>query len=73
MAGYRERYGKEASCGDEIAQALAGIKGDDLANLAERNDINLVERWGHLNPGQQRMCLGNVLRTRVRRGEKIAL
>jgi hypothetical protein len=69
MAQYRARYGREASCGDEIATKL---KGADLEKVAERNDIDF-SRWGHLNPGQQRMCFGNVLRARVKRGEKIVL
>ena len=69
-AEYKERYGKDGNCGDEVAQALAGIKGEALAEVATRNGIDF-KRWEHLNPGMQRMNLGNMLRARGRRGDKI--
>jgi hypothetical protein len=36
------------------------------------NGLDLA-KWAHLNPGQQRMNLGNVLRARLRRDEPVQI
>ena len=73
---YKADYAKNGgSCGDELATALAELsKGDDgkldperLADIASQNGIDLA-RWAHLNIGQQRMNLSNVLRGKIKKG-----
>jgi len=79
LAKYREKYGKEGHTGDDIAIALAeNSKGEDgkadhgkLLEIASQNKIDLVERWGHLNVGMQRMNLGNVLRGMHKKGQDV--
>jgi hypothetical protein len=58
---FRERYGKDGTCGDELAAALhAATRPDgktlDLDALAAVAEANGIEsgRWAHLNPGQRR-------------------
>jgi len=75
---YKERYGPAQHCGDDIAEML---KGEDIHEIGAANGINVDAKWGNgrivdgevkpLNPGMQRMNLGNVLRGRVRRGEYV--
>lgn len=81
---FKERYAATGNnCGDEVAEMMAEIvnvpvkgrknPGVDLERLAEvgrQNNIDVAARWGHLNPGQQRMNLGNVLRGKVNRAEE---
>ena len=78
---YKEQYEPfDDSCGDEYAAAFAAaIKTDKgtvdmamLASIAAQNGVDF-SRWDHLNPGQRRMNLGNVLRGMVRRGEVIRI
>lgn len=81
-AKYKARYAEHGgSSGDEIANLLGtecqGEKGKiDTAKLVAvgaANGIDVNTRWGHLNVGQQRMNLGNVLRGRRKRGEKVVI
>lgn len=77
-ARYKEHDG---NCGDGMAEAFAEAVKDGkgktdpelLAKVAAANGIDLQARWGKLNLGQQRMNLGNVLRTRARKGEKVVV
>jgi len=82
-AKYRQRYRPhDDRCGDELANAISEAicspdeKGrmrvdmDKLRRLGEANGID-AERWSHLNVGQKRMCLGNVLRAKARKGVEI--
>lgn len=43
-----------------------------VTKIAQDNDVDMTA-WTNLNPGQQRMNLGNVLRSRLLRGEKIKI
>ncbi len=78
---YKARYKQYGnSCGDEMADAFAALvktkQGTDLAKLREighQNGIDVESRWGHLNVGQQRMNLGNVLRNRLKNAEKVVI
>jgi len=78
---YKARYKQHGnSCGDEMADAFATLvktkQGTDLAKLREiglQNGIDVESRWGHLNVGQQRMNLGNVLRNRLKNAEKVMI
>lgn len=78
---YKARYKQYGnSCGDEMADAFASLvktsKGTDLAKLrqiGEQNGIDVESRWGHLNVGQQRMNLGNVLRNRLKNAERVVV
>lgn len=55
---------------DAIGEALKGKSADDLAKVAKENDIDF-KRWADLNPGMQRMNLGNMLRSRAHRGLRV--
>ena len=77
---FKERYkaiGDGNSCGDNLSKELSAFTKPDgkkvnmerVAEVAKANDIDLG-RWSHLNAGQVRMNLGNVLRTKVRRDKE---
>lgn len=79
---YKERYKKHGmSCGDLIASELTlyvmvldqGKARLDLKKLREVAEINMVwkDRYIHLNPGQQRMTIGNCLRQKYAAGDQI--
>ena len=68
---YKQRYGTSQSCDDEMAGAFKTTTWD-LEKIKAANGID-AERWLHLNPGQQRMNLSNVLRGKMRRGEKVKI
>lgn len=68
---------KGGSCGDELAAALTEAVGtpvskEAVVEIAKQNGID-ANRWAHLNPGQQRMNLGNVLRAKARRGKQVVI
>jgi hypothetical protein len=78
-AQYKER-GDATSCGDNVASKLkaaildkkaGGMSLAKLAKIGKLNDVDVAEKWGHLNPGMRRMNLGNVLRAKAKRGEKV--
>ena len=66
----------DRSCQDMLSDAMklathdADKKTDirSLAAVAGENGLDLNARWGKLNPGQQRMNLGNCLRNHLNRG-----
>lgn len=80
---YRDRYKKNGdfSCGDDIAgelKAYVVVARDgkfrvDLVRLREVAIANEVwkDRYAALNPGQQRMTIGNCLRAKFREGKRI--
>ncbi len=75
-AKYRERYGRAAHCGDDMAlrlkKHLAGKDGKlDVAKMAKLAKANGLAGWGHLNVGQQRMLLGLKLRSIAAKGGKV--
>jgi len=57
--------------GDDLATLLAGCSPDDVCATAEKlADLKageLVKKYGHLNPGQVRMCSGNRIRAMVKK------
>lgn len=71
---YRDKYkvsdvrtpsgAKSISCGDTVAAALNGLSVDQLSKVAKIAGLDF-KKWSHLNPGMQRMNLGNSLRARV--------
>lgn len=75
---YRKEYGKEQNCGDELARVFREFTTDSegkcsldkLDIVASQNGLDIA-RWSHLNIGMQRMSLGNVLRGRLKRGERV--
>jgi hypothetical protein len=71
---YKELYGKDANCGDDMALELkaAVVDPESLASVARDNGIDPV-RWSHLNFGMQRMNLGNSLRRMLRKGEQVVV
>lgn len=85
MSGYREKYRQfDDSCGDEVAELLRAHTGKTnkdgksvldvkaLQTVAKTNGIDL-KKYAHLNPGHQRMCIGNVLRGMITRGETVKI
>lgn len=72
---YKDAYktkGSGQGCGDRLDVAMRdALEGDSaaLTKVAKSNNVPFV--WAGLNPGLQRMNLTNVLRARVKRGEKI--
>ena len=59
-------------CGDAVALALRGRSDEDLGKLAVANGLtDQWDKWSHLNAGQRRMSLGNVLRAMVKRGQDL--
>lgn len=79
---YRLRYGSEQHCGDQMAQVLKqavtaqDAEGKDfcsepvLIQIADQNGVDYT-KWAHLNIGQRRMNLGNVLRGKLNRGQEV--
>lgn len=57
--------------GDDLATLLAGCSPEDVCataeKLAELKAGELVKKYGHLNPGQIRMCSGNRIRAMVKK------
>ncbi|MCK5609672.1 hypothetical protein KAR91_47805 [Candidatus Pacearchaeota archaeon] len=64
---------KSLNTGDKIAHLLAGLEPLAVIQAAESvlglEDGELLERYEHLNNGQQRMNAGNLIRSAFKRGE----
>lgn len=58
-------------CGDAVAKALNGLSLPHVKTLAADALAIDVTKYDHLNPGQQRMTLGNVIRNMLRRDESL--
>jgi sRNA-binding protein len=51
---------------DDVAKALNGLTIEQLERIAARAGLgDRFKKWSHLNPGMQRMNLGNVFRGAV--------
>lgn len=81
----KDEYGAAQSCGDDMAEAFSRhcrtvnpetkvdyLDMDKVREVAKANSVSL-DRWYKLNIGQIRMNLGNVLRGKMRRGEKVVV
>jgi len=72
-AGYettRSSSGKKSlDKGDKVAKALRGMTPLQVCQLAENilHDCDAVARYAKLNPGQQRMNAGNLIRNAIKR------
>ena len=57
--------------GDDVATLLAGNSPQIVCSTAEKlaglKSGELVKKYGHLNPGQVRMCAGNRIRAMVKK------
>ena len=57
--------------GDDVATLLAGSSPEDVCSTAEKlaglKNGELSTKYGHLNPGQVRMCAGNRIRAMVKK------
>ncbi len=63
-------------CGDDLSSLLLGYTQLELQGVAKENDLkNKFKLWVEkgLKPGMVRMNLGNILRARVKRGEKVLI
>ena len=67
-----EKGAPSVNCGDDLAVALLGLTLAECQSCAAENDIDHI-RWAHLNPGMQRMNIGNALRHKLKKGEKISI
>jgi hypothetical protein len=62
---------KVVDCGDEVAEMLRGLELEEVYTLLEETTkVSYREAYAHLNPGQQRMNLGNRLRAFVRKSRQ---
>ena len=76
---YKAKYKKNGdySCGDDLAleiKAYISPKGKvDLKLLREIAEVNMVwkESYARLNAGQQRMTIGNRLRSKYKNGDRL--
>lgn len=71
---YRDEYKqKGGTCGDFLGKRLQEIGKDGLPALQSIMKENGIpdKRWATMNPGQQRMNLSNVLRSRFLNGEDV--
>lgn len=79
---------KNDSTGDKLADRMLEAVHDDegkvdlekLRAVGRENGVDVLARWGHLkdrhgnmNIGMVRMNLGNVLRQKIRQGEKVTI
>ncbi len=66
VAGRSSKGAKVKISGDLVSQLLDGLTLEDAYNLAEKavgaKHPDLRTKYTKLNPGHQRMCLGNLLR-----------
>lgn len=66
VAGRSSKGAKVKISGDLVSQLLDGLTLEDTYNLAEQavgeKHKDLRTKYTKLNPGHQRMCLGNLLR-----------
>jgi hypothetical protein len=78
---YREKYGKEGHCGDDIATLLKAacldeegkkVDSDKVTAIGDTNGIDMA-KYAHLNVGMQRMNLGNRLRGLHNKGTDITI
>lgn len=71
---YKREYGAEASCNDDVAVVIRQFIDDhdlgvvEAVNIIKADNGIPLSRWGNLNPGMQRMNLGNTLRGKIRNG-----
>lgn len=59
-------------CGDDVSVLLEGLHADDvwdtvMGQMPEVDWEAKRTKWAKLNPGQVRMCLGNMLRAKQKR------
>ena len=72
VAGRTASGTKSLSNGDEVATAIAGIPLDELYTVCDKvcGENDYRTRYAKLNPGMQRMNLGNRLRGQVNKIDK---
>lgn len=72
VISHQQKAAWNASAEDALDAALRTAsdgENDWAVQVAHENRVAF--KWAHLNPGMQRMNLGNVLRGKLRRGEKV--
>ena len=78
---FAKKYGRSGNNGDDLAEVLSKYLTDpetgktDPIKFQQIADANMVStsKWTHLNQGQKRMLMGNVLRGQIRRGGKVTI
>jgi colicin import membrane protein len=56
--------------GDDVGEGLNGMTVDEVKTVATKMGIEDVDKYDHLNVGQQRMNLGNRIRGAIARMDK---
>lgn len=85
---YRQKYGTPQHCGDQVAlvfkdfvtvtvqvgeKAVEQCSETALVQVCDQNGV-AYDRWDHLkNIGMKRMNLGNILRGKIKRGERVQI
>lgn len=73
----KAEYGRDQHCGDELALVLKeyceGRVEEAVIEIGHQNGIDVMKKYGHLNPGMRRMNLGNILRGRIEAGYKVVI
>lgn len=57
---------------DQITDLLKGANIETIKAVCAENDLS-YDRWAGLNPGMQRMCLGNRLRGMAQKGKRVVI
>jgi len=76
-----DKYGRSGSCNDRLSIELSNYLRDPITGkinevfiqkVAMDNKIE-ISKWKHLRNGHRRMLLGNVLRAKLKRGERVII
>jgi hypothetical protein len=64
-------------CGDDVSRKLEGLSLEGVWDLVKAEVPNVdwedkEVRWAKLNPGQIRMCIGNMWRNQIRKEQELA-
>ncbi len=73
---YKQKYSPNGgNCGDALAKALTTFRAaeKDAFDIVARDNKIAPKQWEGKNKGMQWMCLSNVLRGRVRKGETVLI
>jgi hypothetical protein len=78
---FLDKYGRSGSCGDTLSSSLSTYLVDPETGRTDTSKFKRVatdngidySKWSHLNMGQRRMLLGNVLRGMLRRGAHVTV
>jgi hypothetical protein len=65
---------KTLNCGDDVAAVLEGMTVEEVTDVFDKLTGSALDKdYSHLNPGQQRMIIGNRIRAYVAKNENADL